>query len=135
MSEQDRTGDLPWNDAPADDDLPGGVEEPAPAEVVGDEDDPAIRDEATPTVPDPAQKYVQETLDQRLSEEEPDRVNAVSTDGAGELVDPRVGGGDVQRAERDQADGTAPVEELAAEDAAMHVVDEDRVLGGANDRP
>jgi hypothetical protein len=130
MSQQDRPEDLPWNDVPADDDLPGGVEEPAPAEVVGDEDDPALTDQSTRRIPDPAEKYVPDTLDQRLAEEVPDRIVALPDDAAGELVDPRVGGGDVRQAERDEYDGTAPDEEPAAEDAAIHVVDEERVLGG-----
>ncbi len=124
MSEQDQ----PWNDVPADSDLPGGVEEPEPAEVVGDEDDEVEKDLATPRVPDPMEKYIPESLEQRLSEEEPDRVRDGETDEAGELVDPRDNGGDVRQSEPEESDGTAPDEEPGAEDAAIHVVDEDRVL-------
>jgi len=127
MSDQQRPGDQPWNDVSADSDLMGGVEEPAPAEVVGGEDDGAEKDLATPRVPDPLEKYVPETLDQRLSEEEPDTTAERGDEEAGELVDPRTGG-DVQRSEPDAWDGTAPAEESGAEDAAIHVVDEDRVL-------
>ena len=130
MSNEDAGNDLPWNDAPADNDLPGGVNEPSPAEVVGDEDDPALRDEALPASVDPGAKYIPDTLDQRLSEEVPDRTAASDPGPARELVDPLRGGGDVQQAELDLADGTAPTEEMAAEDAAIHVVDDDRVLGG-----
>jgi len=128
MSDPERPEDLPWNDAPADEDLPAGAEEPAPAEVIGDEDDDATKDIASPRIPDPVDKYIRDTLDQRLAEEEPDRAASRSDPEAGELVDPRTGGGDVRQGEADQWDGTAPAEDAGAEDAAIHVVDEDRVL-------
>ena len=122
--------DQPWNDFPVDDDLPGGVPEPDPAEVEGDEDDEAMRDTSLPVTPDPVQKYVQETLDQRLAAELPDRAERARAGPSGELVAPDRGGGDISLAEPDASDGTAPSEEPGAEDAAIHVVDEERVLGG-----
>ena len=127
MSAPEHPEDQPWNDAPADDDLPAGVEEPAPAEVVGDEDDDAEKDLATPRVPDPSEKYIRETLDQRLAEEEPDRVASRNDNETVELVDPR-GRGDVRQGEREEWDGTAPAEDQPAEEAAIHLVDDDRVL-------
>ena len=128
MSDEQRTGDEPWNDVPADDDLPGGVAEPAPGEVVGDEDDPAERDLASHRVPDPMEKYTPDTLDQRLAEEEPDVAASRADEASPELVDMRDGSGEVRLGERDSNDGTAVAEEPAAEEAAIHVVDEDRVL-------
>lgn len=127
MSDHQRPGDEPWADVSADSDLMGGVEQPAPAEVVGGEDDDLARDLAGKRVPDPMEKYIPETLDQRLAEEEPEGVGGASDAEAGELVDPG-GGGDVQRSEPEAWDGTAPPEEPGAEDAAIHVVDEDRIV-------
>jgi hypothetical protein len=124
MSEHERhPEDLPWNDAPADSDVPAGSEEPEPAEVVGDEGDE--HDTSSPRVPDPEEKYRADTLSERLAEEEPDR--ALKPQGAawaGELVDPDIGGGDVDRAEDDDTDD---VDEPGAEDAAMHIRDDDEV--------
>src|SRR5260370_12912747 len=84
--------DMPWNDAPADSEMPQGTEEPEPAEVVGDEGEEV--DSAEPRVPDPYEKYRQEGLDQRLKEEERDRgAGAAAADEAGGLGDPELGGG------------------------------------------
>ena len=83
------------------------------------------RDTASPRVPDPYEKYQQESLDVRLAEEEPDRAQgAPAADVAGDLVDPDQGGGDVYRAEEAEADD---VDEPGAEEAAIHIRDEDKV--------
>jgi hypothetical protein len=123
MSEHEQhPEDLPWNDAPADSDVPVGSEEPEPAEVTGDDGDE--HDTSSPRVPDPDEKYRADTLSERLAEEEPDR--ALKPQGAawaGELVDPDIGGGDVDRAEDDDND----VDEPGAEEAAMHIRDDDEV--------
>ena len=128
MRTREHPGDQPWNDSPADEDLPAGVVEPAPAEVIGDEDDDAEEDIAAPRIPNPIDKYIRETLDQRLAEEEPDQIGARRDHGGVELVDPRTSGGDVRPSEPDEWDGTAPAEDQPAEEAAIHVVDEDRIL-------
>jgi hypothetical protein len=124
MSDRERhPEDLPWNDAPADSEVPPGTEEPAPAEVTGEEGDE--HDTSSPRVPDPDEKYRADTLTERLAEEEPDR--ALRPQGAawaGELVDPERGGGDVDRAEDDDADD---VDEPGAEEAAMRLRDDDKV--------
>jgi hypothetical protein len=76
-------------------------------------------------VPDPDEKYRADTLSERLAEEEPDQ--ALKPEGAawaGELVDPDRGGGDVDRAEEDDPED---VDEPGAEDAAMHIRDDDDI--------
>jgi hypothetical protein len=121
MSERDHPEDFPWNDAPAGDALP--AEEPEPAEVVGDDGEES--DTASPRVPDPYEKYQQESLDARLAEEEPDRgAGAEPASEAEGLVDPDEGGGDVYRA--DDAE-TEDVDEPSAEEAAIHIRDEDKI--------
>ncbi len=115
--------DLPWNDAPADSEQPPGSEEPEPAEVVGEEGDES--DTTGPRVPDPYEKYQRESLDDRLAEEEPDHGSGrPAADLAGGLVDPDQGGGDVYRADQEDADD---VDEPGAEDGAIHMRDEDRI--------
>ncbi len=115
--------DLPWNDAPADSELPPGTEEPEPAEVVGDEGDEV--DSAEPVVPDPYQKYRQESLDMRLKEEERDTAAGASPDDeAGGLVDPEQGGQAVYRADAAEEEDS---DEPGAEEAAIHVRDEDDI--------
>lgn len=94
-SEEDAV-DAPWNDSPADSDVVPGTEEPDPAEVEGDEGEE--HDVSHPPSPDPALKYRQDTLDERLSEEVPD--------GAAAEEDP---------------------DDLPAEEAAVHVRDEDQI--------
>lgn len=108
--------DLPWKDAPADDDTFDADPEPDPAEVVGDEDDEAQRDLAAHRAPDP---YHQDTLDERLAEEEPD-AELVGSPAAetGELQTPQ---GDDEVVERGEADPDRDVDEPGAEDAAIHV--------------
>src|SRR5205807_10582693 len=80
--------DLPWNDVPADSDVVAGSEEPDPAEVVGDEDDPAKRDLAARRRLDQQTEYTQDTLDQRLAEEEPDVAARTAPKERGEIQAP-----------------------------------------------
>jgi len=119
--------DLPWNDSPADSDAPPGSEEPDPAEVDGDEDDPAQRDASLRPRYRDVDEYRRDTLDERLSEEEPDRAAQFQEPGAGELQAPESGDDDIQvlRGERDQDDASDPLDE-AAEDAAIHVIPDNR---------
>ena len=111
--------DMPWNDSPADSEAPPGSEEPAPAEVVEDDDGDAVDSTDNPQLE--ADYYHRDTLDQRLSEEEPERApRSASSPAAGELV--ASGDGDESvgaTAETDDGDD----DELGAEDAAMHVTD------------
>lgn len=111
--------DLPWNDAPADSDAPPGSIEPDPAEVEGDEGEEV--DEAARRIPDPYEKYHQETLDERLAEEVPDPALTGEEDPeAGDLFEAESDSDDAEVAEEDITD---PVEEEepAAEEAAIHV--------------
>lgn len=120
MSEQD----MPWNDVPADDDAPLGAIEPDPAEVLQDEDGEPTRDLEATREHDP---YRRDTLDERLSEEEPEAPRGVRGEAAGvQVIDPGGAGGDAELGEPD--DEFAPGQEPAAEDAAVHIVDEDEVL-------
>jgi hypothetical protein len=108
--------DLPWNDVAADSDTFDADPEPDPAEVVGDEDDDAVRDAAAHRVPDPYEKYRQETLDARLAEEEPEAtLRGVPDPEAGELEDLERGGDDVDLGEDDDGD------DEAAEEGAIHL--------------
>lgn len=120
--------DLPWNDALADADLIPGTEEPDPAEVEGDEDDDAKVDTSRAPVPDPYDKYRQESLDRRLSEEVPDRTLLDQDPEAGSIQSPIRGEDDdltLDLAEPDDQDDWDDKDE-SAEDAAIHIVDEDR---------
>jgi hypothetical protein len=119
--------DLPWNDSPADSDAPPGSEEPDPAEVDGDEDDPAQRDRSLRPRFSDVDEYRRDTLDERLSEEEPDRAAQFQEAEAGALQAPESGDDDIQvlRGERDQDDQSDPLDE-AAEDAAVHMIRDDR---------
>jgi len=124
MSERD----LPWNDVPADSDVVPGTEEPDPAEVEGDEDDDAEVDLSRPAVPDIAAKYRRDTLDERLAEEEPDRILAEAEQ------EPEAG--TIMAAESDQDEVTLGLgepdaddggdDDEAAEDAAVHIQSRDR---------
>jgi hypothetical protein len=118
--------DLPWNDVPADSDVPSS-EEPDPAEVVGDQDDPARRDLSQPRTHD-LDENRRETLDERLAEEEPDRAARTEEPEAGGLQSPESGGSDVEGelGEPDQ-DDPAEREDLPAEEAAVRVVDDEDV--------
>ena len=88
--------DEPWNDVPADSDVVPGTEEPDPAEVVGDEGE---EEDVSHRSADLSHR---DTLDERLAEEEPDRLSA---------------GRD------DEFDESADDDEPGAEDAALHVTD------------
>jgi hypothetical protein len=114
--------DLPWNDVPADDDaVPGGME-PDPAEVVGDDDNP--RDLSSRRPLDPMEH---DTLDSRLAAEEPERFGGGSpAPEAAELMAGESGEDDVAPGEPDAEDPQEALE-LPAEEAAIHVVDDDRV--------
>lgn len=78
--------DLPWNDVPDDDALIPGAVEPDPAEVVGDETD--ARDLAAHRIVDPDTR---ETLDERLTEEEPDSAVDTNFPERTELIDGETG--------------------------------------------
>ena len=108
--------DLPWNDTPADSDAPLGSGEPDPAEVSGDEDDPALRDASLAGRLHDVDEYRRETLDERLSEAE-----------AGALQAPEAGDDDIAllRGEPDRMDSFGDDDE-SAEDAAVHVVPDRR---------
>jgi hypothetical protein len=116
--------DLPWNDAPADSDAPLGDGEPDPAEVTGDEDDPAIRDASLAGRLHDVDEYRRETLDERLGEEEPDRVAQPQEPEAGALQAPETGDDDIalQRGEPDRLD-SLDADDEPAEDAAVHEID------------
>lgn len=65
-----RDQDMPWNDVPADSDAFPGYEEPDPAEVVGDEDNPrdlSLRQRVELGEAD--------TIEERLKAEVPDRIS------------------------------------------------------------
>jgi hypothetical protein len=116
--------DLPSNDAPADSDAPLGDGEPDPAEVTGDEDDPAIRDASLAGRLHDVDEYRRETLDERLGEEEPDRAAQAQEPEAGALQAPESGDDDIalQRGEPDRLDSLDRDDE-PAEDAAVHEID------------
>jgi len=112
--------DSPWRDVPADSDTVPGTEEPDPAEVVGDEGEE--RDIATAKFNEPTDFFQQDTLDERLAEEEPELtlVPDLPDPEAGELQTPERGGDDVLVAEADPDPDDDP-DEPAAEDAAIHI--------------
>ena len=115
--------DQPWNDVAADSGTMAADPEPDPAEVVGDEDDEAVRDAAARRVPDPYEKYRQESLDQRLAEEEPEaRLRSPEDAESGELETAVDEDDDVGPGERDEFDlGEENEDDEDAEDAAIHV--------------
>ena len=117
----DHPEDLPSNDAPADSDAPLGDAEPDPAEVTGDEDDPAIRDASLAGRLHDVDEYRRETLDERLGEEEPDRVAQAQEPEAGALQAPEAGDDDIAllRGEPDRLDSLDEDDE-PAEDAAVY---------------
>lgn len=116
--------DLPWNDAPADSDAPLGSGEPDPAEVTGDEDDPAKEDSSLAGRLHDVDEYRRDTLDERLSEEEPDRAAQSEEPEAGGLQAPETGDDDIalQRGEPDLFDGGDGDDAESAEDAAVHLI-------------
>ncbi|MGA8014615.1 MAG: hypothetical protein WCB85_01710 [Candidatus Dormiibacterota bacterium] len=125
--DQEHPEDLPWNDVPADSDVVVGSEEPDPAEVVGDEGQEV--DVSHPEPPMAQDRYRRDSLDERLAEEEPDRALAAA--------DPEAG--DIQAAESEQDDLSLDLGEpdqdedldhaadQAAEESAIHIVDEGRM--------
>lgn len=125
MTDQpDRTtaSDAPWLDVPADSDVVPGTEEPEPAEVVGDEGDE--HDLVSPRVDESRDSYQRDTLDERLAEEEPEAVLRGEPDAeAGALVAPIDAGDDATLGEKD-ADADDEVDDLGAEDAAVHITEE-----------
>jgi hypothetical protein len=109
------TGDLPSDDAPDDDDIVPGATEPDPAEVVGSDDAP--RDLTARRINDP---NVRESLDERLSEEEPDKPVRAEPDDAVQLIL----GEDDEDADEAEGDDDADVQgDLGAEEAAVHIDD------------
>src|ERR1700716_4073228 len=118
-------GDLPTSDVPADSDVVPGTEEPDPAEVEGDEGDEV--DVSHRSTPDPYLKYQRETLDQRLSEEVPDRGVHAQHPEAGEFQADESGSADLapERGELDELDEDEAEE--AGEDAAVHIHRERRI--------
>lgn len=111
--------DLPWNDVPDDDALIPGAVEPDPAEVVGDETD--ARDLAARDATDPNER---ETLDQRLSEEEPDSAVEGEAPQRAQLIDGENGEDGVELAERDPLDDDLDIDDVPpAEEAAIHISD------------
>ncbi len=117
--------DAPWNDVPADSDVIPGTEEPDPAEVEGDEGDEV--DVSRPPVPDVSAQYHRDTLDERLAEEEPDRVAAEQDDEAGEIQAAESGEDDLTLGLGESDDDDDAQDDEAAEDAAVHIRPEDRV--------
>jgi hypothetical protein len=122
--EPDRStaSDAPWLDVPADSDVIPGTEEPEPAEVVGDEGEE--RDTVSPRLDESRDSYQRDTLDERLAEEEPEAVLRGEPDAeAGALVAPIDADDDASLEEKD-ADEDDEVDDLSAEDAAMHITEE-----------
>ena len=121
--------DLPWNDVQADSDVFPDSNEPDPAEVEGDEDDPAQRDRSYHERR-PGEDYYRDTLDERLREEVPDRTLEEQEPEAPEFDAPELREAeDFQApvAEHDTGEDPVEAEVLPAEEAALHVVPEDRV--------
>ena len=123
----DHPEDLPWNDAPADSDAPLGSGDPDPAEVTGDEDDPALEDASLAGRLHDVDEYRRETLDERLSEEEPDRAATFQESDAGSIQAPENGDDDIAllRGEPDQSD-LLERDDQSAEEAAIHVIPDGR---------
>jgi hypothetical protein len=120
----DHPEDLPWNDTPADSDAPLGSGEPDPAEVTGDEDDPALHDASLAGRLHDVDEYRRDTLDERLSEEEPDGAELSQKPEAGDLQAPEAGDDDiaVTRSERDAWESPEDDDDESAEEAAVHVI-------------
>ncbi len=120
----DHPEDLPWNDVAADSDAPLGSAEPDPAEVTGDEDDPAITDSTLVGRLHDVDEYRRDTLDERLGEEEPDQAAQFEEPEAGAFQAPESGDDDIAlvRGERDLTDSDDLDDDDDAEDAAVHVI-------------
>ena len=111
--------DLPWNDVPADSDVIPGTEEPAPAEVFGEDNEEY--DQASPHPRDP-DTYHRDTLSERLAEEEPESRlgRTAEPDSEFQGAEP---GGYVLLAETEEDEQAGGSDELAAQDAAVHVTE------------
>jgi hypothetical protein len=117
--------DMPWNDVPSDSDVVPGREEPDPAEVMqGEDDDAETHDLAAPRTLDP--DHI-DTLDERLAEEEPERPLRGKSEPEGRELQATERGGDDVYVGEDEDDSDEPMGDAAAEDAAIHVIDEDDV--------
>lgn len=118
----DHPEDLPSNDSPADSDAPLGSAEPDPAEVTGDEDDPALEDASLEGHLHDVDEYRRDTLDERLSEEEPDRTAGAGEPEAGGLQAPESGDDDIELlgGEPDEFDSEEPDDD--AEETAIHLI-------------
>ncbi len=117
MSTDNPNNDLPSDDEPDDDAVIPDAMEPDPAEVVGDDDAP--RDLAARRINDP---NVRESLDERLSEEEPDRpVRRKSGDAVQVIADDD--GEDIEADETESEDEDDDQSDLGAEEAAVHIED------------
>ncbi|MFN2463954.1 MAG: hypothetical protein ABR573_08655 [Candidatus Dormibacteria bacterium] len=115
--ESDHPEDLPWNDSPADSLAPLGSHDPEPGEVTDDS-----RDLSGTNIPD--DPYRRDTLDERLAEESPESEIA-PPEAAFEIAD--VGRGDEGRVAPLDRDDTLRSPAQAAEESAIHVVDDDRI--------
>ena len=111
--------DLPWNDVPADSDVIPGTEEPPPAEVFGDDNEEY--DQASPS-PRDSDTYHRDTLNERLSEEEPESRLGPTAERDAEFQGAEPDGY-VLLAETEDDEQTNGSDELPAEDAAIHVTD------------
>lgn len=122
----DHPEDLPWNNT-ANSDAPLGSGDPDPAEVTGDEDDPALEDASLAGRLHDVDEYRRETLDERLSEEEPDRAATFQELDAGSIQAPENGDDDIAllRGEPDQSD-LLERDDQSAEEAAIHVIPDGR---------
>lgn len=122
-----RPDDAPWNDSPADSDHadPEALE-PAPAEVVGDEDGDDLRDVSHPGLHDP---YHRDTLDERLAEELPDRPRGGGgVDDSEWLVAAEEGDADLEASAGNRPDPLEDPVAQPAEEAAVHLVPRHRLL-------
>jgi hypothetical protein len=123
-SETPHQEDMPWNDEPADSATVFGTEEPDPAEVVGDEGREVDISSRGMRNPD---QYRRDTLDERLSEEVPDRPTRSQSPETGGLLASQGTEDDLfaERAEADQVE-PADLQTESAEEAAVHVDDSGR---------
>lgn len=119
---EERSIDEPWNDVPADSDVVPGTEEPDPAEVEGEEGEE--HDVSHRSSPDDPNR--QDTLDERLAEEVPDRVAAVQDPEPAGIEAPEGGQDDVSLEEGEWDDNEDTDEDRPAEEAAVHIADDER---------
>lgn len=111
--------DFPWNDVPGDSAVVTGTEEPAPAEVFGEDGDE--REVTTARDRRSEDMYHRDTLDERLAEEEPESRLRQAPDREAELQGPPRSGGDVLVGESGDKQQVGRTDDLAAEDAAIHI--------------